>query len=188
MWILVWEHHQFIMPLISKDCSKHFSWNVSFIYAAPCERNKLSEHIRTSNFDCFRKSVKNNVIYTTIWMLTVNKNIYIYYRFIVRFPIHRVGLPLHNIPSLFLFCHGHLLCRSRVLPCPLLHSLTMSLVFQPVFFLQLYTPIHFFTQSSSLFLITCPYHLILCIQNGKEETYKNNMVSSKNETVVLRMI
>ena len=23
-----------------------------------CELNKLSEHIRTSNFDCFRKSVK----------------------------------------------------------------------------------------------------------------------------------
>ena len=31
---------------------------VLFIYAAPCEWNKLSEHIRTSNFDCFRKSVK----------------------------------------------------------------------------------------------------------------------------------
>ena len=30
----------------------------SFIYAAPCEWNKLSEHIRTLNFDCFRKSVK----------------------------------------------------------------------------------------------------------------------------------
>ena len=29
-----------------------------FIYAAPCEWNKLSGHIRTSNFDCFRKSVK----------------------------------------------------------------------------------------------------------------------------------
>ena len=30
----------------------------SFIYAAPCEWNKLSEHIRTLNFDCFKKSVK----------------------------------------------------------------------------------------------------------------------------------
>ena len=30
----------------------------SFIFAAPCEWNKLSEHIGTSNFDCFRKSVK----------------------------------------------------------------------------------------------------------------------------------
>ena len=30
----------------------------SFIYDAPGEWNTLSEHIRTSNFDCFRKSVK----------------------------------------------------------------------------------------------------------------------------------
>ena len=42
---------------ISKDCSNTFLER-SFIYAAPCEWNKLSEHIRTSNFDCFRKSVK----------------------------------------------------------------------------------------------------------------------------------
>ena len=42
---------------ISKDCSNTFLGR-SFIYAAPCEWNKLSEHIRTSNFDCFRKSVK----------------------------------------------------------------------------------------------------------------------------------
>ena len=41
--------------------------------------HKLSEHIRTSNFDCFRKSVKNNVIYTTIWMLTVNVYIIVIY-------------------------------------------------------------------------------------------------------------
>ena len=34
---------------------------------------------RTSNFDCFRKSVKNNVIYTTIWMLTVNAYIIVIY-------------------------------------------------------------------------------------------------------------
>ena len=51
------DHHQLIMPLISKDCSNTFLER-SFIYAAPCEWNKLSEHIRTSNFDCFRKSVK----------------------------------------------------------------------------------------------------------------------------------
>ena len=45
-------------------------------------------------------------------------------------------------------CHVHLLCRSQVLPYPLLHSLTMSfLVFQ-----------NFLIQSSSLFRITCPYH------------------------------
>ena len=35
------DHHQLIMPPISKDCS-----------------NKLSECFRTSNFDSFRKSVK----------------------------------------------------------------------------------------------------------------------------------
>ena len=71
------DHHQLIMPQISKDCSNTFLER-SFIYAAPCEWNKLSEHIRTSNFDCFRKSVKN-VIYTTIWMLTVNVYIIVIY-------------------------------------------------------------------------------------------------------------
>ena len=69
----------------------------------------------------------------------------------------RVGLPLHTIS----FCHEHLLCRSQFLPCPLLHSLTMSfLVFQPVFCLEL-NSIHFFIQASLHFLITCPYHLSL---------------------------
>ena len=66
------DHHQLIMAPISKDCSNTFLER-SFIYAAPCEWNKLSEHIRTSNFDCFRKSVK------TIWMLTVNVYIIIIY-------------------------------------------------------------------------------------------------------------
>ena len=48
-----------------------------------------------------------------------------------------VGLPLHNIPFIS-FCHGHLRCRSQLLPYPLLHSLTMSfLVVQPVLCLQL---------------------------------------------------
>ena len=51
------EHHQFIMPPIRKDCSNTFLKR-SFIYAAPCEWNKLSECIRTSNVDCFRKSIK----------------------------------------------------------------------------------------------------------------------------------
>ena len=51
------DHHQLIMSPISKDCSNTFLRR-SFIYAAPCEWNQLSEHIRTSNFDCFRKSVK----------------------------------------------------------------------------------------------------------------------------------
>ena len=43
-------HHQLIMISISKERS--------FIYAAPCEWNKLSEYIRTSNVDSFRYSVK----------------------------------------------------------------------------------------------------------------------------------
>ena len=49
--------HQFIIPPISKDRCNTFLER-SFIYDAPCEWNKLSEHIRTSNFYCFRKSVK----------------------------------------------------------------------------------------------------------------------------------
>ena len=51
------DHHLFIMPLISKDCSNTFLER-SFMYAAPCEWNKLIEQIRCSNFDCFRKSAK----------------------------------------------------------------------------------------------------------------------------------
>ena len=51
------DHHQLIMPPISKHCSNTFLER-SFIYAAPCEWNKLSECIRTSTFDSFRKSVK----------------------------------------------------------------------------------------------------------------------------------
>ena len=51
------DQHQIIMPPISKDCLNTFLER-SFIYAAPCEWNKLSECIRTSSFDSFRKSVK----------------------------------------------------------------------------------------------------------------------------------
>ena len=51
------DHHQLSMPPISKDCSNTFLER-SFIYAAPCEWNKLSECIRTSTFDSFKKSVK----------------------------------------------------------------------------------------------------------------------------------
>ena len=51
------DHHQLIMPPISKDCSNTFLER-SFIYAAPCEWNKLSECIRTSTFDLLSKSVK----------------------------------------------------------------------------------------------------------------------------------
>ena len=72
------DHHQLIMPSISNKCSNTFLEH-SFIYAAPCEWNKLSENIRTSNFDCFRKSV----IYRTIWMLTVTNNVYIIVIYVV---------------------------------------------------------------------------------------------------------
>ena len=51
------DHYQLIMTQISKDCSNTFLERL-FIYTAPCEWNKLREHFRTSNFDCFRKSVK----------------------------------------------------------------------------------------------------------------------------------
>ena len=89
----------------------------------------------------------------------------IYYRCIFHFPI---GLDFLFIPFTFLsiyFYHGHLLCRSQVWPHPLLHSLTMSFLV----FLGLTTgllpstlySINLFTQSSSPFLITCPYHLSL---------------------------
>ena len=44
------DNHELIMPPISKDCSNTFL-ECSFIYATPCEWNKLSECIRTSNFD-----------------------------------------------------------------------------------------------------------------------------------------
>ena len=37
------DHHQLIMPPISKDCSNTFLER-SFIYAGLCEWNKLSEH------------------------------------------------------------------------------------------------------------------------------------------------
>ena len=40
-------HHQLLMPPISKDCSNPFLGR-SFMYAAPCEWNKLSEYIRMS--------------------------------------------------------------------------------------------------------------------------------------------
>ena len=73
------QHQLRIMPPISKDCSNTFLER-SFIYDAPCEWNKLSECIRTSNFDSFRKSGKT--IYTTIWMLSEN-NVYIIVIYVV---------------------------------------------------------------------------------------------------------
>ena len=40
------DQYQLFIPPISKDCSNTFLEG-SFIYAAPCEWNKLSEHITT---------------------------------------------------------------------------------------------------------------------------------------------
>ena len=51
------DHQQLIMPPISNTFLER-----SFICAAPCQWNKLSEHIRTSNFDCFRKIVKTMLL------------------------------------------------------------------------------------------------------------------------------
>ena len=58
------DHHQLITLPISKDCSNTFLER-SFLYAAPCEWNKLSEHIRTLNFDCFNMDAgcKHQCIY-----------------------------------------------------------------------------------------------------------------------------
>ena len=50
------DHHQLIMPPISKDCSNTFLEQL-YIYAAPCEWNKLSWHIRpmlfTQQYGCW---------------------------------------------------------------------------------------------------------------------------------------
>ena len=59
------DHHQLIMPSICKDCSNTFLER-SVMYAVPCEGNKLSEHIRTSNLDCLRKSVKTMYLHNNM--------------------------------------------------------------------------------------------------------------------------
>ena len=48
------DHHQLIMPPISKDCSNTFLER-SFIYAAPCEWNKLSEQYQDIKFWLFQE-------------------------------------------------------------------------------------------------------------------------------------
>ena len=50
-------HRQLIMPSIRMHCSNIFLER-SVVYAAPCGWNKLIEQLRTSNFDCLRKSIK----------------------------------------------------------------------------------------------------------------------------------
>ena len=85
------DHHQLIMLPISKDCSNTFLER-SFIYAAPCEWNKLSECIRTSNCDSFRKSVKTMLftqqygywvkivdillLFRRVWVHVVNRRVF----------------------------------------------------------------------------------------------------------------
>ena len=51
------DHYQRIMPPTGKDCSNTFLER-SIIYAASYEWNKLGEHIRILNFDCFRNFFK----------------------------------------------------------------------------------------------------------------------------------
>ena len=68
------DYHQLIMPPISKDCSNTFLER-SFIYGAPCEWNKFSEHIRKFHFDCFTKSVK--MLFIQQYGVTINNNVYI---------------------------------------------------------------------------------------------------------------
>ena len=75
------DHHQLIMPPISKDCFNTFLEH-SFIYAAPCEWNKLSK-LSEHQILIVSERVLNNVIYTTIWMLTVNNNVYIIVIYVV---------------------------------------------------------------------------------------------------------
>ena len=57
------DQHQLIIPPISKDCSNTFLER-SFFYAAPCEWNKLSEHI--NNIEC---TANNNVYIIVIYVI-----------------------------------------------------------------------------------------------------------------------
>ena len=69
------------MPSISKDCSNTFLER-SFIYAASCEWNKFTEHIRTLNFDCSRTVLKQCYLYSHM-KLTENSNVYIIVIYVV---------------------------------------------------------------------------------------------------------
>ena len=66
---LVTDHLQLIRLPIGKDCSNTFLQR-SFIYAPPCEWNKLSEHIRTSNVDCCKKSIVRCMIVRMLHSVT----------------------------------------------------------------------------------------------------------------------
>ena len=73
------DHHHLIMPPISMNCSNTFLER-SFIYSAPCDGTNwvyISEHQKC----IVQAEPYNNVIYTTIWMLTVN--VYIIVIFVV---------------------------------------------------------------------------------------------------------
>ena len=105
--------------------------------------------------------------------------LYIYYRFIVSFPIgldflfrtftlfiHVLHI-LYSCPShsLFMsftfFYHGHLLCRSNVRPYPLLHYLTMSSNRSSAFN-SIQTILHTFLHPV---LITFPHHMSITSQS-----------------------
>ena len=70
------EKHQLMMPPIRKDCFNIFLRR-SFIHAAPCEWNKFSEHIRTSNFPNFRKSVKQCYLHSNVYADCKQQYLYI---------------------------------------------------------------------------------------------------------------
>ena len=68
-------------PYVPDPCSNNFLQR-SFIYSAPCEWNKLIEHIKTSNLIISRR-VLNNVIYYTqqygCWLKTKLHHYYLKY-------------------------------------------------------------------------------------------------------------
>ena len=97
-------------------------------------------------------------------ILPIQEHLYIYYRFIVRFPI---GLDILFITFTFLL---HLLLSwtsslsisSSAIPASTLSNHVFLGLPTGLLPSTLYS-IHFFTQSSSPFLITCPYHLSLSL-------------------------
>ena len=79
------------------------------------------------------------------------------YRFIVRFPLELDFLVITFCPHFS--CHGCVLFRSLVLAYLLPHPLIISLSFPTDLLPSTLISMHFFTQSSLFFLITCPYYL-----------------------------
>ena len=87
-------------------------------------------------------------------------NIYIYYRFIVRFPIGLDFLFTTFLLHFLLSWTSSLSISSSVISTSTLYNHVFLGIPTGILHSTLYS-IHFFTQSSSPFLITCPYHLSL---------------------------